>query len=134
MDRLLVREGTKRMVTKLTDMANLAWTEMYIKVNTKEEHRAVEALLREHFDVDMIYPDEELEDDDYPYTLEVSMSTKGSFPYHFFNETFITTFPYVKWNATSSEPGNNHRCLASYRPDRDDFIEPVEIEEYYSEL
>lgn len=115
-------------------MANLAWTEMYIKVNTKEELVAVEALLRNTFDVDYLYPDEEPDEDDYPYTLEVGMSTKWSFPYRWFNEEFITKFPHIKWNATSAEPGNNHRCLASYRPDIDDFIEPTEILETYSEL
>ena len=117
-------------------MANLAWTEMYIKVNTKEEHTAVETLLRENFDLDHVYPDEEEEmnEDDYPYTLEVSMSTKGSFPYRWFKEMFISQFPHIKWNATSTEPGNNHRCLASYRPDVDDFIEPAEIQETFSEF
>ena len=82
-------------------MANLAWTEMYIKINNKEELIAVEALLRETFDVDYLYPDEEPDEDDYPYTLEVGMSTKWSFPYRWFNEEFITKFPHIKWNATA---------------------------------
>lgn len=115
-------------------MANLAWTEMYIKVNTKQEHTAIEELLRDNFEVDFVYPDDVLEEDDYPYTLEIGMDTKWSFPYRWFNEEFITKFPHIKWNATSTEPGNNHRCLASYLPDRDDFIEPTEIQETYSEL
>jgi hypothetical protein len=115
-------------------MANIACTEMYIKVNNKEEHNAVEQVLRDNFDLDHIYPDEELEEDEYPYVLEVSMNTNWSFPYWFFKTVFMEKFPHVIWNATSTESGNNHRCLASYRPDIENFLEPTEIEEIFSEF
>lgn len=115
-------------------MANIAFTEMYIKVNTKKEHKSVERMLTDNFDVDRIFPDEELEEDDYPYVLEISMNTNWSFPTLFFKAVFIVNYPHVIWNATSTESGNNHRCLVSYRPDIENFLEPTEIEETVSEF
>lgn len=107
---------------------------MYIKVNTKQEHTAVEACLRDNFSIDYLYPDEELGEDEYPYTLELSMETSWSFPYRFFKEIFIVKFPHIVWNGTATESGNNHRCLTSYRPDIENFLEPTQIEETFSEF
>ncbi len=115
-------------------MANIAFTEMYIKVNNKKEPSDVERVLTDNFDVDRIFPDEELENDNYPYVLEVSMSTNWSFPTDFFKNVFIIDFPHIIWNATLTESGNNHRSLVSYRPDIENFLEPTQIEETFSEF
>jgi hypothetical protein len=103
-------------------MANMAYTSMYVKIDSKEILKAFIKFMDKLYGEDFIYGYDKDNIPDFPYILDFGFDTKWGLPKALF-KTLVKEFPTIAWSSTSEEPGCSYRGMAHYSPGVDNLCE-----------